>query len=91
MPFMLYRKREALPVTEPTPLPFDNLNPKKNGCKYPFGDPREKTFRFCDAPRESNVPYCQEHSALCYLRKMTTAEAKAARTLMNSVDKRQRF
>jgi hypothetical protein len=35
---------------------FVELEP--HHCRYPFGDPKTKEFRFCGAPRVDGKPYC---------------------------------
>lgn len=38
---------------------------RNNSCRYPFGTPKEPTFRFCGKPKASGA-YCTEHATLCY-------------------------
>jgi GcrA cell cycle regulator len=35
-------------------------------CRWPFGDPREKNFCFCAAPRLFDGPYCATHVLLAF-------------------------
>ena len=35
-------------------------------CKYPVGDPMEKSFGFCALDRIEGSPYCSVHHHLCY-------------------------
>lgn len=35
-------------------------------CRWPLGDPQEKSFSFCRAPRSAGSPYCQEHVRKAY-------------------------
>lgn len=46
-----------LPASRPTTL-FD-LQPHQ--CRWPLGDPKIDTFRFCGAAREDEHPYCKTH------------------------------
>lgn len=47
-----------------TPL----LRLQPHDCRWPVGDPRDRTFRFCCAPRADVMrPYCEEHMAAAYV------------------------
>lgn len=35
-------------------------------CRWPIGDPRETSFRFCGRTRKEGMPYCTEHAAKAY-------------------------
>jgi GcrA cell cycle regulator len=40
-----------------------------SSCRFPIGDPRDESFRFCGAPRETmdeHRMYCPAHAAVCY-------------------------
>jgi GcrA cell cycle regulator len=42
-----------------------------SSCRFPIGDPRDESFRYCGAPRESmedGKSYCSFHAALAYRR-----------------------
>ncbi len=34
---------------------------KRNECRWPYGDPRQKDFHFCGKPRMADRPYCEFH------------------------------
>ena len=34
---------------------------KRNECRWPYGDPRQKDFYFCGKPRIGSSPYCEFH------------------------------
>lgn len=58
----------------PTPVPLEapahvnvpvtiaNLRPSH--CRWPLGDPRHETFRYCGCASEAGRPYCPEHVAI---------------------------
>ena len=35
-------------------------------CRWPFGDPRDKDFHFCEKPRSWHSSYCEEHYRAAY-------------------------
>lgn len=35
-------------------------------CRWPIGDPRDASFRFCGRTRDTGMPYCTEHAAKAY-------------------------
>jgi GcrA cell cycle regulator len=39
---------------------------KDNGCRWPFGDPRDRDFGFCGRRRIDGAPYCAPHAALAF-------------------------
>jgi hypothetical protein len=43
------------------------LELKKDGCKWPVGNPREEDFHFCNKPRIDGKSYCEEHYKKAYL------------------------
>ena len=45
-------------------------------CKWPFGHPGEKDFRFCGSPALVNKPYCPEHYQIAYLPARARGERK---------------
>lgn len=58
------------------PLPV--VGPAR-ACCWPFGDPRTKAFRFCEAPSAAGRSYCPEHCAKAYvIRPVRSAEEAAA-------------
>jgi len=36
------------------------------GCRWPFGDPRDRDFGFCDRTSIDGGPYCPPHAALAF-------------------------
>ncbi len=42
------------------------LNLTEYTCKWPIGDPSEKSFHFCSAKSTSDTPYCEEHAQKAY-------------------------
>lgn len=41
-----------------------------DGCRWPLGDPKERAFRFCEAPRPLARPYCEAHHAIAFVRRI---------------------
>jgi GcrA cell cycle regulator len=37
-------------------------------CCWPIGEPGTRSFRFCDVDAIAGKPYCDEHSALAYVK-----------------------
>lgn len=37
-------------------------------CCWPIGEPGTRSFRFCDVDALAGKPYCDEHSALAYVK-----------------------
>lgn len=35
-------------------------------CRWPIGDPQEKSFGFCGDQNISGLPYCSEHAKMAY-------------------------
>jgi GcrA cell cycle regulator len=48
----------------PAPRPGARVTP----CCWPIGEPGKRSFRFCDVDAIAGKPYCQEHSALAYVK-----------------------
>lgn len=36
------------------------------GCRYPFGDVKNKNHAYCNKEKVKGQVYCEEHCALCY-------------------------
>lgn len=55
------------PIPPPTcePITFDEL--RANTCRWPIGDPRESSFRFCGSTDALPGPYCPYHLRLAYV------------------------
>lgn len=80
-------------LTEPTilaPEPISSCPPialldlRDEHCRWPIGDPGEKGFGFCGAPRHDNtVSYCAGHCRIAYrpLRNISEAERERRRQL----------
>jgi GcrA cell cycle regulator len=51
-------KREPRPAGNPVVL----LDLKSHHCRWPHGDPRHDSFRFCGAQREPGSSYCEHHT-----------------------------
>lgn len=72
----------ALPATPPLPPVVASGGPREvtvvGGashrathfpcCQWPIGEPGTESFRFCDAEAVPRRPYCEEHTALAYVR-----------------------
>ena len=48
----------------PTPRPGARVTP----CCWPIGEPGTRSFRFCDEDSIGGKPYCEQHSALAYVK-----------------------
>jgi GcrA cell cycle regulator len=48
----------------PAPRPGGRVTP----CCWPIGEPGTRSFRFCDVDAIAGKPYCDEHSALAYVK-----------------------
>lgn len=45
---------------------------KRRSCRWPIGDPREDSFRFCGAHKASpKEAYCDYHSSVAYTKRPT--------------------
>lgn len=69
-----HRNRKKSPCAKAKPMAA--VLPKKDCCKYPIGDPRDKNFSFCNKPREKTSPYCVAHENVCYERKAESPEKR---------------
>ena len=49
--------------------------PNRKKCQWPFGDPSEKNFYFCEKPAFETRPYCKEHCMLAYRRVVSAKHA----------------
>lgn len=68
---------EPPPVIASRP-PTTQLRPARlgtNHCCWPLGEPGTPGFRYCDEPNEEGRPYCPEHCARAYVRKVRRSEA----------------
>lgn len=69
-------KDEATVSFEPSPPPEAEpvVEPELSDhpCCWPFGDPGERGFRFCDAPTQPGKSYCPSHMALAHQPKRRT-------------------
>ncbi len=60
-------------VPEPIPAPeigidggIDLIDIVSGQCRFPFGDAREGTFKFCGHPIQDGSSYCAGHHQICY-------------------------
>lgn len=59
------RKQKITPRPDNLPtVPLENLG---KGCKWPYGDPKDRDFGFCGQPVVEEKPYCEEHCQKAYL------------------------
>lgn len=70
-----HQRREPTPKPAPPPPPPKPVY--RGACCWPLGDPGEPGFRFCGDPALLGRPYCEEHSALAYV-KITPREREDA-------------
>ena len=49
----------------------------KDGCRFPFGDPKDKDFHFCGKPVKEGSSYCPDCHAICWLPAPTRKKAAA--------------
>ena len=56
------RPQPAQNVPRPMPVTLGLLKQ----CEWPFGDPREPDFHFCQKPVKPGRPYCEEHCQIAY-------------------------
>jgi GcrA cell cycle regulator len=54
-------------ILAPAPLPTPPRMPSVRACQYPHGHPKERGFRYCEAPVVGAGPYCPTHHAICWL------------------------
>ena len=55
--------RAVLPQTPP-PRPYGRVIT----CCWPIGEPRTRSFRFCDLECVPGNPYCQQHAQMAYVK-----------------------
>jgi GcrA cell cycle regulator len=59
----------ACPVIEPSPdanVTMEALT--RLTCRFPLGDPKTSSFRFCGGPPQPGRSYCAYHAAITYRR-----------------------
>lgn len=61
-----------------TVIQFPNAKVSKSPCRWPFGHPREKGFRFCEAPSLLGKSYCPKHYRMAYQKSAAERRAEAA-------------
>ena len=66
-----------LPASPP-PRPVRLAPLGKAVCNWPFGDPQDNDFHFCEAEAEPGKPYCAEHCNRAYTRPTRGDEADEA-------------
>lgn len=65
-------KKEEKSMTEPasfveeTNIPLVKLD--NHTCRWPLGDPRDDDFCFCGKKVKTGQTYCEEHSAVAYVK-----------------------
>jgi GcrA cell cycle regulator len=47
-------------------------------CKWPYGDPREPTFRYCGADCDLTEAYCAGHRSIAYQPRLGPAQNRSA-------------
>ena len=47
-------------------------------CQWPYGDPQDKDFYFCEAKTFQGKPYCKEHRNVAYVDERELKKAKEA-------------
>ena len=50
------------------PLGIKLVNLDSHTCRWPLGDPRDEDFGFCGKKVRAGQTYCDEHSALAYVK-----------------------
>ena len=71
--------RRTVPASPPiSPAPSCGtrsiLTVRRSECRWPYGDPGERTFRMCGRPVERGA-FCGAHAARAYSRKPMTADS----------------
>lgn len=51
-----------------SPLGIKLVNLDSHTCRWPLGDPRDEDFGFCGKKVRAGQTYCDEHSALAYVK-----------------------
>lgn len=59
-------KKEAPAAVEELNIPLVKLD--NHTCRWPLGDPRDEDFCFCGKKIKTGQTYCEEHSAIAYVR-----------------------
>jgi GcrA cell cycle regulator len=54
------------PAVEELNIPLVKLD--NHTCRWPLGDPRDEDFCFCGKKIKTGQTYCEEHSAIAYVR-----------------------
>jgi len=49
-------------------------------CRYPSGDPRNGSFKFCEEMRDGSSPYCARHAKLCWTSRPPVAPGPAKKS-----------
>lgn len=56
------------PLAAPASRPCKILALTATRCRWPIGDPRHKSFRYCGADKEVEVSYCHAHERIARTR-----------------------
>ena len=49
-----------------------------DSCQWPFGDPQDKDFYFCEDKTLEGKPYCKKHCNIAYVDERELKKAKEA-------------
>jgi len=69
------------PVVPVAPQPVSTPTPERRispSCCWPIGEPRSKTFRFCDDGAITGKSYCEEHAKLAFIKVREPPRARSA-------------
>lgn len=72
------RRRAPLPA-KVEPVPAQPVRIGRSTCRWPIGEPRTPSFRFCEAPAVQGKSYCAACCAKAYVRPLLAGEAMAPR------------
>lgn len=56
------------PPAEPASRPCKLVALTATRCRWPLGDPRHKSFRYCGANKEVEVSYCHAHERIARMK-----------------------
>jgi GcrA cell cycle regulator len=59
----------AHPIAEPSPASNVTIMALNSGaCRWPLGDPKTSSFRYCGGPSKPGCSYCTYHAEIAYRR-----------------------
>jgi len=71
-----------IPVpAEPSATRITLMQLRADTCRFPIGDPREASFRFCGEPCSIDVSYCPACSKICYVSALDRRARQAKRAV----------